>query len=166
MWPNRWSAAFVLALFLLLTTSVQAQWILAARAAKHEINHMTQRSASGGYDVATVVLDADPSKVYDKTIELLKTHPEVKITKEDKPTGTIEIQKGKQVSGFQIYALGDKVTQMIVVSESANQTNPIRHPWSSRQLSTYAQNSTLNAPSNLTRISEYPKTDSQKSKPA
>lgn len=116
MCSNRWSAAFVLALFLLLTNSVQAQWILAARAARHEINRMTQRSGSGGYDVATVVLDADPSKVYDKTIERLKTHPEVKITKEDKQTGTIEIQKGNKVAGFQIYALGDKVTQMVVAS--------------------------------------------------
>jgi hypothetical protein len=116
MSPNRWSAAFVLIFFLLLTTSVQAQWVLAARAAKHEINRMTQRSDSGGYDVATVVLEADPSKVYDKTIELLKTHPELKITKEDKQTGTIEIQKGKKVAGFQIYALGDKVTQMVVAS--------------------------------------------------
>jgi hypothetical protein len=120
MCPNRWSAAFVLAPFLLLTASVQAQWVMAARAAKHEINRMTQRSASGGYDIATVVLDADPSKVYDKTIELLKTHPEVKITKDDKQTGTIEIQKGKQVAGFQIYALGDKVTQMIVASGADN----------------------------------------------
>ena len=116
MSPNRWSAAFVLTLFLLLTTSVQAQWVLAARAAKHQINRMTQRSDSGGYDVATVVLEADPSKVYDKTIELLKTHPELKITKEDKQTGTIEIQKGKKVAGFQIYALGDKLTQMVVAS--------------------------------------------------
>ena len=113
---NRWSATFVIGLFLLLTTSVQAQWVLAARAARNQINRMTQRSESGGYDVATVVLEADPSKVYDKTIELLKTHPELKITKDDKPTGTIEIQKGNQVAGFQINALADKVTQMIVAS--------------------------------------------------
>ena len=124
MCSNRWSAAFVVALFLFLTTSVQAQWVLAARAARNEINRMTQRSATGGYDVATVVIDADPSKVYDKTIELLKTHPEVKITKEDKQTGTIEIQKGKQVSGFQILALGDKVTEMIVASGVGKSKEP------------------------------------------
>ena len=124
MFPNRWSAAFVLALFLLLTAPVQAQWVMAARAARHEINRMTQRSASGGYDIATVVLDADPSKVYDKTVELLKTHPEVTITKEDKQTGTIEIQKGTQVAGFQIYALGDKVTQMIVASGVGKSDEP------------------------------------------
>jgi hypothetical protein len=128
MCPNRRSAAFVLALFLILTASVRAQWVLAARAAKNEINRMTQRSASGGYDIATVVIDADPSKVYDKTVELLKAHPEVKITKEDKQTGTIEIQKGKQVAGFQIYALGDKVTQMIVASGVGKSKEPDQTP--------------------------------------
>jgi hypothetical protein len=95
---------------------VQAQWVLAARAARNEIRRMSQQSANGGYDVASVVIDADPSKVFDKTIERLKTHPEVKITKVDKQTGTIEIQKGKKVAGFQIYALSDTVTQMVVAS--------------------------------------------------
>src|SRR5215475_10598796 len=113
---KRWAATFAVALFLLLATSAQAQWVLAARAAKNEINRMTQRSESGGYDVATVVIDADPAKVYDKTVELLKTHSELKITSEDKQTGTIQFEKGKKVAGFQIYALSDKVTQMVVAS--------------------------------------------------
>ena len=103
---------------------MHAQWIMAAHAARNQINRMTQRSASGGYDIATVVLDADPSKVYDKTIELLKTHPEVTITNEDKQTGTIKIQKGKQVLGFQINALADKVTQMIVASGVGKSKEP------------------------------------------
>jgi len=62
MSPNRWLAAFAVAPFLLITAAVQAQWVLAARAARNEINRMTQRSDSGGYDIATVVLDADPSR--------------------------------------------------------------------------------------------------------
>jgi hypothetical protein len=124
MCPNRSSSALVLAFFLLLTISVQAQWVLAARAARTQINRMTQRSASGGYDIATVVLDADPSKVYDKTIERLKTHPELKITKDDKQTGTIQIQKGEQVAGFQINAVSDKVTQMLVVSGAGKSNEP------------------------------------------
>ena len=119
-----WVPVLFLALFLTRTTSMQAQWVLAARAAKNNINRMTQRSANGGYDVATVVLDADPSKVYDKTIELLKTHPEVKITKEDKSAGKIEIQKGKQVAGFQIYALSDKVAEIIVASDVGRSKEP------------------------------------------
>jgi hypothetical protein len=118
MGSQRWSAAFVVALFLMFTAGAQAQWVLAAHAAKNQINRMTQHSASGGYDVATVVLDANPSNVYDKTLERLKTHTDLTITKQDKEMGTIEIKKGKQVLGFQIYALGPKETQMIVASGS------------------------------------------------
>ena len=116
MRPFRLLATFAAVLFLFLTTSAQAQWVLAAHAAKNRINHMTQKSDNGGYDVATVMLDADPSKVYDKTVEQLKTHPELTITQQDKSTGTIQIKKGDQVLGFQIYALGDKLTQMVVAS--------------------------------------------------
>jgi hypothetical protein len=119
---SRWAKTLVLSLFFGLVPSMHAQWVLAAHAAKNQINRMSQRSASGGYDVATVVLDVDPSKVYDKTVELLKTHPDVKITKEDKTAGKIEIQKGKQVAGFQIYALNDKVAEIIVASEVSRQT--------------------------------------------
>jgi hypothetical protein len=118
MGPKRWSAALVVGLLLLFTTGAHAQWILAAHAAKNQINRMTQHSANGGYDVATVVLDANPSNVYDKTLERLKARSDLKITKQDKDMGTIEIKKGKQVLGFQIYALGAKETQMIVASGS------------------------------------------------
>jgi hypothetical protein len=101
---------------------------MAAHAAKHEITRLTQRSSSGGFDVATVVLDADPSKVYDRTLERLKTHPELTITKEDKETGIINIKKGKQVLGFQINALGDKVTLMIVASGGGKSKDPDQTP--------------------------------------
>lgn len=121
MSSSRWATILVLSFFG-LASSMQAQWVLAAHAAKNQINRMTQHSENGGYDVATVVLDVDPSKVYDKTIELLKTHPDVKITKEDKSAGKIEIQKGKQVAGFQIYALNDKVAEIIVASGVGRQT--------------------------------------------
>jgi hypothetical protein len=128
MFSSRWAAMLILVLFFMLTVFAQGQWILAARAAKHEINRMTQHSASGGYDVATVVLNADPGKVYDKTIELLKTHSDVKITKDDKQTGTIEVAKEKQVLGFQIYGLGENVTQMIVASGAGTSKEPDATP--------------------------------------
>ena len=85
---------------------------------------MTQHSETGGYDVATVVLDADPGRVYDKTIELLKANSELKIIKQDKPTGTIQFQKGKKAAGFQINALSEKVTQMVVASAAGKSNKP------------------------------------------
>ena len=97
-------------------SSVQAQWVMAAHAAKNRIQQMTQKSESGGYDVAMVLLEAAPAAVYNKTVKSLESHPEVTITKNDGKTGRIEIRKGKQVAGFQILPLGDKLTQLVITS--------------------------------------------------
>lgn len=97
-------------------SSVEAQWVMAARAAKNRIQQMTQKSSKGGYDVATVILEAAPAAVYDKTVKSLQAHPEITITKNDGKTGKIEIRKGDQVAGFQISPLGEKLTQLVVAS--------------------------------------------------
>lgn len=118
-------------MFLLLTTSTaNAQWVMAAHAAKNHIQRMTQKSENGnaGYDMATVLLEAAPDKVYDKTVQLLQTHPEITITKNDKNTGTIEFRRGNDVAGFQIAALGEKLTQLIIVSNVGETSEPGAKP--------------------------------------
>jgi hypothetical protein len=105
------------ALFVLLgISSVEAQWVMAAHAVKNRVQQMTQKSENGGYDVAIVVLEAAPAAVYDKTLKSLESHPEITITRNDGKTGRIEIHKGKQVAGFQISPLGDKLTQFVIAS--------------------------------------------------
>jgi hypothetical protein len=105
-------------------SSLQAQWVMAAHAAKNRIQHMTQKSENGGYDVAMVLLEAAPAAVYDKTVKSLKSHPEVTITKNDGKTGRIEIRKGKQVASFQISPLGDKLTQLVIASSVSEGGEP------------------------------------------
>jgi hypothetical protein len=84
----------VVALFVLPHfSSVDAQWVMAAHAAKNRIQQMKQKSGNGGYDVAIVLLEAAPNAVYDKTLKTLQTHPEIKITKNDSKNGRIEISK-------------------------------------------------------------------------
>ena len=85
---------------------------------------MTQKSESGGYDVAMVLLEAAPAAVYNKTVKSLESHPEVTITKNDGKTGRIEIRKGKQVAGFQILPLGDKLTQLVIASSVSEGGEP------------------------------------------
>jgi len=97
-------------------SSVEAQWVAAAHAVKNRVQQMTQKSDTGGYDVAIVVLEAAPAAVYDKTLKSLQTHPEITITKNDGKAGRIEIRKGKQVAGFQISSLGEKLTQLVIAS--------------------------------------------------
>ena len=77
---------------------------------------MTQKSENGGYDVAIVLLEATPPVVYNKTLKSPQSHPEVTINKNHGKTGRIEISKGKQVAGFQISPLGDKLTQLVIAS--------------------------------------------------
>jgi hypothetical protein len=105
----------VVALFV-LPQLVEAQWVMAAHAAKNRIQQMKQKSGNGGYDVAIVLLEASPNAVYDKTLKTLQTHPEIKITKNDSKNGRIEISKDQLVAGFQITALGDKLTQLVIAS--------------------------------------------------
>lgn len=117
MYRAKLCAVLIFALFLLpVISSVKAQWVMAAHAVKNRIQQMTQKSDNGGYDVAMVLLEAAPAAVYDKTLKSLQAHPEVKITKNDGKNGRIEIRKDKQVLGFQITPLGDKLTQLVIAS--------------------------------------------------
>jgi hypothetical protein len=97
---------------------------MAARAAKNRIQQMTQKSGDGGYDVAIVLLEAAPAAVYGKTLKSLQAHPDVKITKNDSKNGRIEISKDKLVAGFQITALGDKLTQLVIASSVSEKGEP------------------------------------------
>ncbi len=114
-------AAFLLALSIV---SLEAQWVMAARAAKNRIQRMTQKSGSGGYDVATVILEAAPQRVYDKALKTLKAHPDVAITQDDSKEGKIQFHKGQQVAGLQISQLGDNLTQLVIASSLGTSTQP------------------------------------------
>lgn len=119
----------VIALFVLPgISSAEAQWVMAAHAVKNRVQQMTQKSDNGGYDVAMVLLEAAPAAVYDKTLKSLQDHSDVTITKNDGKTGRIEIRKGKQVAGFQILPLGEKLTQLTIAASISDSTDP--HPTS------------------------------------
>jgi hypothetical protein len=116
---------FVVALFVLPQFSIlQAQWVMAAHAAKNRAQQRTQKSSNGGYDVAIVLLEAAPTAVYEKTLKSLQAHPDVKITKNDGKNGRIAISKDKLVAGFQITALGDKLTQLVIASSVSEKGEP------------------------------------------
>jgi hypothetical protein len=126
--PKSW-AILLVALFVLPGISnVEAQWVMAARAVKNRVQQMTQKSDNGGYDVAMVLLEAAPAAVYDKTLKSLQAHPDVTITKNDGKTGRIEIRKGKQVCGFQISPMGEKLTQLVIAASVTDSADP--HPTS------------------------------------
>lgn len=125
----RRSTAVLAALFLLAgAPTLEAQWVMVAHAASNRIQRMTQKSGSGGYDVATVILQAAPARVYDRAVKTLKAHPEITITKDDSEKGKIQFRKGNQVAGLQISPLGDKLTQLVIASSIADTTQPSATP--------------------------------------
>ena len=125
MHPTLGSISLLIALFLVPGVSTsEAQWVMAARAAKNRIERMTQQSDNGGYDVATVILEATPARVYDKAIKTLKAHPEITITKDDSKNGKIQFRKAQQLAGLQISPLGDKLTQLVIASNIGDTVQP------------------------------------------
>lgn len=121
---SRWTA-LVAAVFLLLGAStLEAQWVMVARAAKNRIQRMTDKSGRGGFDVATVILEAAPARVYDKALKTLKAYPEITIIGDDISKGQIQFRKGQQVAVFQISPLGDQLTQLVIASSVGETAKP------------------------------------------
>lgn len=119
-----WMAWLAALLLILGATSLEAQWVMAARAARNRIQRMTQKSGSGGYDVATVILEAAPDRVYDKALKTLKAHPDITITQDDSKKGKIQFRKSQQLAGFQISQLGDNLTQLVIASSVSPRAQP------------------------------------------
>ena len=117
---NAITRRIAVASFLILTAILsQAQWVAVARAVSGRIQRMEQQSANGqgGYDVATVVIEANAKNVYETALQRLQAHtPEVKIIKQDARTRTVAFTNGEQTASLQANTLGDKLTQLVVAS--------------------------------------------------
>ena len=99
--------------------AAQAQWVMVARAVSGRIQRMEQQrtESNGGYDVATVILDAPADNVYQKALSGLKAHaPEVTIVGSDQEKHLIKFTNGQQSASLQATALGPKVTQLVIAS--------------------------------------------------
>ena len=102
-------------------STAQAQWVMVARAVSGRIQHMEQQKSatSGGYDVASVILEAKAANVYDTALKALKAHsPEVTITDNDAKKMMIKFTNGQQMASLQATSLGPKVTQLMVASNA------------------------------------------------
>ena len=117
---NAITRRIAVASFLILTAILsQAQWVAVARAVSGRIQRMEQQSANGqgGYDVATVVIEANAKNVYETALQRLKAHAdEVKVIREDARTRTVAFTNGQQTASLQANTLGDKLTQLVVAS--------------------------------------------------
>ena len=107
-------------IFLLFTVvASQGQWVMVARAASGRIQQMEQRSADGksGFDVATVVIQANAQRVYETAVQRLTAHAEaVKVIGQNPKRRMVAFTNGMQTASLQANPLGDKLTQLVVAS--------------------------------------------------
>ena len=109
-------AAVSLALFVGSVTA-QAQWVAVAHAVAGRIQQMSDRSKDGsGFDVATVVLEANADKVYQTAVKNLSARSDLKITSQDATKRMVQFTNGPQIASLQATPLGDKITQLVIAS--------------------------------------------------
>lgn len=113
-----WFLAAVAIASLFSAISAEAQWVMVARAVAGRVERMTNKPANGngGYDVATVVLEANADKVYDTALKSLQARTDLTVTSNDAKKREIKFSKGDQVASMQATPLGDKLCQLVVAS--------------------------------------------------
>ena len=116
------AAAVVL---ILSAKTANAQWVMVARAVSGQIQQMSHKgqNGSGGYDVATVMLEANADKVYSTALASLKAHEGIKVTKSDAKKRLIEFTNGTQYASLQAIPFADKLSQLIIAS-TLNEAQP------------------------------------------
>jgi hypothetical protein len=106
------------------TACANAQWVMVARAVSGQIQQMSHKGDNGnGYDVATVVLEANADKVYSTAFTALKSHPGITVTKNDAKKRRIDFTNGTEYASLQATSLGDKLSQLVIAS-SLNGAQP------------------------------------------
>jgi len=110
--------ALVAVLLMLVSTAASAQWVLVGRKVVGKITSLTQPkdAQGGGYDVATVILNADAGKVYSTALDLLQKNPGITIARHDDAKQKIAFKFGDSGAELQITELGDHLSQLIIAS--------------------------------------------------
>jgi hypothetical protein len=111
----------VLSLVLIVVASIAAtaQWVAVARAVSGRIQQMQQKDANGqgGFDVATVVIEAPAQKVYETAVQRVQAHASaVKLLEQNPRQRIVAFTNGVQTASLQANPLGEKLTQLVVAS--------------------------------------------------
>jgi hypothetical protein len=122
--PNATVATWMLFVTSTLATSLLATiplsqaatpWAMIARRAIGRVEE-PPKGEQAGFDVATVVLNADAAKVYATTVGMLRKNQQVHVTTEDSGHRTVNFTNGKRSAGITVTDLGPRLSQMVVAS--------------------------------------------------
>ncbi len=105
-------------LTLIPTGEAATPWALIARRAVGRVEQLSQapKGEQPGFDVATVILNADATKVYATTVGLLHKNQTVHVVAEDAAHRTVEFSNGKRSAGITVSDLGTRLSQILVAS--------------------------------------------------
>ena len=109
-----------------------------ARRAIGRVEQMSQaaKGEQPGFDVATVILNADAAKVYATAVGMLRKSQVVHIVAEDAARRTVEFSNGQRSAGITVTDLGTRLSQLLV--GSARLPGRLRHQscrgWSDARL--------------------------------
>lgn len=119
MSQKRKAVLSVVLLVTLAAVGAQAQWVAVARAASGRIRQMEQKNANGpgGYDVATVIIEAPAQKVYETAVARVNAHAaQVTVISMDAKKRVVAFTNGSVTASLQANPLSEKVTQLVVAS--------------------------------------------------
>lgn len=116
MQPPRRLHAFLIGIALLALPSIAAaQAVFLARHVLGRVEQMSQTAPSvASYDVASVIVNVDPARVFDTIKRRIAANAEVKVTRIDDARRSIDFTDGTQIGGMQVNTLGDGVSQLMV----------------------------------------------------
>ena len=114
-----WRGLCIGGLLLGLSGVAAAQWVFLARQAIGRVEQMQQSAKTASddaasYDVATVIVEVPPAKVFDTVKSLLAKNIEVRVTKTDDVRRSVEFTDGRQIGGIQVNTMGDNLAQLLV----------------------------------------------------
>ena len=111
--------------------AAEAQWVLVARHVVGRVEQVTQQqdAATNGAPqrvthVATVVLDAPASRVYQVATNATNTNQQVTVISNDPATMTINIREADQQATLKVTGLNDKMSQLMIVGSAPAGENP------------------------------------------
>jgi hypothetical protein len=97
-------------------------WGLIAGRVVGRVKQLSQKpnGEQPGFDVATVILNADAGKVYATAVSMLRRNQAVHIVAQDAKDRTVEFSNGKRSAGITVTDLGTRLSQMLVASASVS----------------------------------------------
>jgi hypothetical protein len=116
-------AVLALAAILCYTGVVEAQWIFLGRKALGAVNRLTSQAfekQGQGYDVATVLLEANAEKVYTTALDILRQNPNITINRTDNSAREVEFTDDKLLVGLKVSRFEDHLSQLLIISATTS----------------------------------------------